>query len=77
MKKIQTKGVRSARFTSSSAALCSFLSLFAPGCDLPGKPRLADKPISANQIVDFDVLYSQNCLGCHGPDGRAWASATA
>jgi cytochrome c oxidase cbb3-type subunit 3 len=41
-----------------------------PGCELPGKPKLAAKPIAADKVVDFDVLYSQNCAGCHGADGR-------
>ena len=53
-----------------SSSVCWILLLFAPGCDLPGRPRLADKPISSDQIVDFDVLYRQNCLGCHGSGGR-------
>ena len=48
---------------------CLFLLLLAPGCDLPGKPRPADKPISADKVVDFDGLYRQNCAGCHGSNG--------
>jgi cytochrome c oxidase cbb3-type subunit III len=43
---------------------------FIPGCELPGKPKLAAKPIAADKVVDFNVLYSQNCAGCHGADGR-------
>jgi mono/diheme cytochrome c family protein len=44
--------------------------LLGSGCDLPGKPKPADKPISADQVVDFDGLYRQNCAGCHGADGK-------
>ena len=44
--------------------------LLIPGCELPGKPKLAAKPIAADKVVDFDVLYSQNCAGCHGADGQ-------
>jgi cytochrome c oxidase cbb3-type subunit 3 len=68
--RIQTTESRPVRSVPSSAVLCWFLLLFVPGCDLPGKPKLGDKPISADQIVDFDVLYRQNCAGCHGLDGR-------
>jgi cytochrome c oxidase cbb3-type subunit 3 len=50
--------------------LCLLLLILAPGCDLPGKPRLADKPVSADKVVDFDGLYRQNCAGCHGADGK-------
>jgi cytochrome c oxidase cbb3-type subunit III len=50
--------------------LCWILLLFTPGCDLPGKPKSADEPVPVDRIVDFDVLYRQNCRGCHGPDGH-------
>jgi cytochrome c oxidase cbb3-type subunit 3 len=60
----------SARWMTMLPWLCWLLLLLAPGCDLPGKPKLADKPISADQVVDFDGLYRQNCAGCHGADGK-------
>jgi mono/diheme cytochrome c family protein len=44
--------------------------LFASGCDFSGKPRLADKPVPADQVVDFAGLFRQNCAGCHGADGK-------
>jgi mono/diheme cytochrome c family protein len=40
------------------------------GCDLPGKPKIEDQPVAADQVVNFDALYRQNCAGCHGADGR-------
>jgi cytochrome c oxidase cbb3-type subunit 3 len=43
------------------AALC--------GCErLPGKPREEDRWRPPNQIKDFAVLYSTNCLACHGDE---------
>ena len=27
-----------------------------------------------NQILDFDVLFAQNCAGCHGPGGKGGAA---
>ena len=29
-----------------------------------------DRPVPADEIVDFNVLYAKNCSGCHGADGR-------
>ena len=68
--------IRSERRTTSATPLphcprlCLLLLFLAPGCDLPGKPRLLDKPVPADQVVDFDGLYRQNCAGCHGADGK-------
>ena len=46
------------------------LSLAIAGCDFPGKPNRANKPVSPNEIKDFSVLYRENCAGCHGADGK-------
>jgi mono/diheme cytochrome c family protein len=40
------------------------------GCDLPGQPDPADRPVPANEVVEFSVLYGQNCAGCHGANGK-------
>jgi cytochrome c oxidase cbb3-type subunit III len=48
----------------------SCLLLLAVGCDLPGRPNPADRPVPADQVVDFGVLYGQNCAGCHGKGGK-------
>ncbi len=42
----------------------------AGGCNLPGVPNKADRPIPANQVMDFNVLYAAHCAGCHGADGK-------
>jgi mono/diheme cytochrome c family protein len=40
-------------------------------CDaLPGRPTPADRPLRPAQVVDFELLYGDNCSGCHGADGR-------
>jgi len=44
--------------------------LLAAGCDLPGRPKPADRPVPADQVVDFNMLYGQNCAGCHGAEGK-------
>jgi len=44
--------------------------LLCVGCDrLPGKPTAADVELEPRQIRDFDVLFRENCSGCHGRDG--------
>jgi cytochrome c oxidase cbb3-type subunit III len=56
----------------------SFLALLlvwvvaAASCDdnLPGKPNPKNRPIPANKVLDFEVLFKRNCSGCHGSDGK-------
>jgi len=28
------------------------------------------RPVPADQVLDFDILYEQNCSGCHGANGK-------
>ncbi len=46
------------------------LSCLVAGCNPPGRPNLADRPVSPDQSLEFGVLYGQNCAGCHGIDGE-------
>ena len=40
-------------------------------CDsLPGRPKPADLPLRPSAITNFSQLYSENCTGCHGADGK-------
>jgi cytochrome c oxidase cbb3-type subunit III len=41
---------------------------------VPGRPGPGSEFIRPNQILDFNALYSQNCEGCHGADGRGGAA---
>jgi mono/diheme cytochrome c family protein len=41
--------------------------MIAGGCD---RPDPANRPLRPSQVLDFGVLYSQNCSGCHGADGK-------
>ena len=45
-------------------------SCLGRGCDLPGKPSEADRPVPADEVKDFDALYGTHCAGCHGADGK-------
>jgi cytochrome c oxidase cbb3-type subunit 3 len=56
-----------------SAALV--LSMVICGCaNAPGKPLAGSTPIVPSEISDFNVLYSENCAGCHGAEGRGGAA---
>jgi len=57
---------------SYSASLCLVVALvcLALGCDLPGRPNPADRPVPADQVLSFSVLYGRNCAGCHGASGK-------
>jgi cytochrome c oxidase cbb3-type subunit III len=54
-------------------AVC--LSALLYGCaDAPGRPLPGDVPIVPNEISDFNVLYGENCAGCHGSEGKGGAA---
>jgi cytochrome c oxidase cbb3-type subunit III len=42
----------------------------AAGCDWPGRPDPAERPVPADKVLRFDALYEQNCSGCHGAEGK-------
>src|SRR5690349_9931842 len=45
------------------------------GCSFPhGNPSLGAKPPAPDEVLDFNMLYSENCSGCHGPEGRGGAA---
>ena len=68
MKIVQTKASLLASATLLLATLIS-------GCaSSSGKPLASSTPINPNEISDFNVLYGENCAGCHGPDGRGGAA---
>jgi cytochrome c oxidase cbb3-type subunit III len=58
-------------------SLAGIISLFLlMGCSarLPGKPTEADRWRAPADVSDFTELYTQNCAGCHGNDGRLGAA---
>ena len=50
--------------------LVPLLAVLGAGCDPPGRPRPADRPVPVDQVADFDTLYRTHCAGCHGADGK-------
>jgi cytochrome c oxidase cbb3-type subunit 3 len=58
--------------------LCVFAALgllLFSGCSSPhGQPRQGSETLAPNEVLEFRTLYSQNCAGCHGPEGRGGAA---
>jgi len=47
------------------------LSLLLSGCSSPhGQPQGDSEAVAPSQVSNFATLYSQNCAGCHGAQGR-------
>src|SRR5258705_5552555 len=45
------------------------------GCASPhGQPRKDSEILAPNEVLGFDTLYSENCAGCHGAEGRGGAA---
>jgi len=41
--------------------------------NLPGRPGPNSEVIAPDQILEFNILYAQNCAGCHGAGGSGGA----
>ena len=56
--------------------LCSFAALMLlSGCTSPpGQPRKSSEVLAPTEVTDFRTLYSENCAGCHGTEGRGGAA---
>jgi len=53
------------------AAILMLATFVVAACEwVPGKPKAEERWVPPAQITDFNQLYSQNCAGCHGTDGR-------
>lgn len=51
-------------------------ALLLAGCNLtpPGQPLPGSEQLAPNDVLDFNILYAENCAGCHGPQGRGGAA---
>lgn len=60
------------RYLCASAVL----SLLLSGCSSSphGQPQKDSEAVAPDQILEFATLYSQNCAGCHGSQGRGGAA---
>lgn len=60
----------------TSRLLSMIALLLLTGCSvrLPGKPTEAGRWRAAEDVSDFGELYTTNCAGCHGIDGKRGAA---
>jgi cytochrome c oxidase cbb3-type subunit 3 len=49
------------------AILLAPVIMVTTGC---GPPPVDSQVIPPSRLMDFNVLYTKNCGGCHGPDGK-------
>lgn len=60
---------------ASRALLLAALAATAYACNsAPGRPAAESEVIAPDKVVDFAVLYANNCAGCHGSDGTGGAA---
>lgn len=57
------------------AALTICLVVVCVACsNSAGRPAADSVVVPPNEIVNFNLLYAQNCAGCHGPEGKGGAA---
>jgi cytochrome c oxidase cbb3-type subunit III len=52
------------------AALCLVAALAITSCTAPGRQATETHILRPSEVSDFHLLYTENCSGCHGVDGR-------
>jgi mono/diheme cytochrome c family protein len=58
--------------TLGIASLSAFVSCGCGGVST--RPSTIEVPVNPGDISDFQILYAQNCSGCHGPEGKGGAA---
>lgn len=60
----------------TTSLACIVALSFVTACDvrLPGKPTEAERWRAPADVSDFNQLYTTNCAGCHGADGKLGAA---
>ena len=59
----------------SVGALAALGTVLLSGCGLlNSQPQKRREVLAPNEVLDFATLYSENCAGCHGAEGRGGAA---
>jgi mono/diheme cytochrome c family protein len=67
--------VSSSHHFAGVALLVALFVVLLGGCGTPpGYPQRGSETVAPDQIMDFAILYSENCAGCHGTEGRGGAA---
>lgn len=53
--------------------LCASTALFSACTSAPGRPGPHSEVLPPDQIMEFNILFAQNCAGCHGTGGSGGA----
>jgi cytochrome c oxidase cbb3-type subunit III len=55
--------------------LVALTAILLSGCGLSrGRPTAGSETVAPDNVLDFSVLFSQNCAGCHGVEGKGSAA---
>jgi cytochrome c oxidase cbb3-type subunit III len=55
--------------------LAPLAAILLSGCGSPhGQPKKEPEVPAPNEVLEFGTLYSENCAGCHGAEGRGGAA---
>jgi cytochrome c oxidase cbb3-type subunit III len=72
LEKTRTSGLRTLQHFGVSAV---YAAILLAGCAVPhGRPRDGAEVLAPNEIADFGTLFSENCAGCHGAEGKGGAA---
>jgi cytochrome c oxidase cbb3-type subunit 3 len=56
-------------------AAAAISAMLLSGCASPhGQPHKGSETLAPNEVLEFGVLYAENCSGCHGMEGRGGAA---
>jgi cytochrome c oxidase cbb3-type subunit III len=59
---------------TTALLLWAFAVLAGAACNSsPGHPRSDSEVVRPDEILEFNILYTQNCAGCHGTGGNGGA----
>ena len=51
-------------------------ALLLCGCNAsPGRPGKGSETLAPGDVLNFKILYAENCAGCHGTDGHGGAAS--